>query len=124
MPKNPAFVEELRHRGLLSDEVINRILKTYKQDTYAVFRHLIAEGVLTKNDASALWADTLNVSWVDLSSSFFQTELLEKLPRDFAKKNETILVYRLGDMITAAMSDPTNIDLVVEMQKPGCAIFQ
>lgn len=117
MPKNPAFIEELRHRELLSDEVINRILKTHKQDTYAVFRHLIAEGVLTKNDAAALWADSLNVSWVDLSSSFFQTELLEKLPRDFAKKNEVILVYRLGEMVTAAMSDPTNVDLVVEIQK-------
>lgn len=117
MPKNPAFVEELRNRRLLADEVINRILKTYKQDTYAVFRHLIAEGILSKNDASILWADTLNVSWIDLTSSFFQTELLEKLPRDFAKKNEAILVYRLGGMITAAMSDPTNTDLVVEMQK-------
>ena len=58
------------------------------------------------------WADSMNVAYVDPFASVITDEAVSKIPLEVAKKSKSIGLYVLDGVLTVAMADPLNVDLV------------
>ena len=70
---NKGFVEDLRNRSPEIAAKINGLLRTDK-DHYSVLLYAAQNSILPVNELSKLWADHLNVAWIDLKSTLFQPD--------------------------------------------------
>jgi type IV pilus assembly protein PilB len=78
---------------------------------------LIDERILPKEDACKLWADSLGVAYVDPFTSVVTDEAVEKIPVEIAKKTKAIGLYVLNGVLTVAMADPADADLVKRLSQ-------
>ena len=83
--------------------------------------------LLPKDDACRYWADAINAAYVDPFASTISEEAVEKLPLDVARKAQAIGIYVLENVLTVAMADPTDEELVNRLgmiaQMPVSPVF-
>ncbi len=78
---------------------------------------LIDEKILPKEDACKLWADSLEVAYVDPFASVITDEALEKIPVEIAKKTKAIGLYVLNGVLTVAIASPGDADLIKRLSQ-------
>ena len=115
-PANPGFVNAVRKQALLPERDIERALGA-EQDAYRLLRHLIASGTLSRRDGIRVWAEGFGTTGIDIRDTLVSHALLQRLPRQFAEKHQLMLVYQLGDRITAAAADPANTAIIAAAQR-------
>ena len=115
-PANPGFIAAVRKRGLLPERDLVRALGK-DQNAFHLLRHLAASGTLSRPETVRMWADGFATTGIDIKDTLVDTQLLRLLPRQFAERHQIMLVYKLGDRITAAVADPTNTMAIAEAQK-------
>ena len=115
-PKNPGFVAAVRKRGLLSERDMQRALGE-DQNAYRLLRHLVASGLINRRESIRIWAEGFGTSGIDIPDTLVDRSILLRLPREFAETHQVMLVYKLGDRITAAAADPANKAILVEAER-------
>ena len=125
---NPAFVRAIADRHLLTPEEMQDVLGP-AGDASRLLRHLINRHLIPRSDAVRLWADGFGVGFVDLDKTLFQASVVQLLDRKFAERHRMILVYQMGDAVTAAMANPADREAVGLVSKligrpvsPVCAM--
>ncbi len=115
-PKNPGFVEAVRKLALMPER---DLLRTLGDDlnAYRVLRHLFATGQVSLRDGIRMWAEGFGTSGIDIHDTLVDRSVLVRLPRDFAETHQVMLVYRLGDRITAVAADPANKAVIAEAER-------
>ena len=125
-PKNSAFVE--RVRGLPNFDYKEELgaLATRLEGS-ALVQAAIDEKMLSKDDACRHWADSIRVAYVDPFASVITDEAIEKIPVEIAKKVKAIGLYVLNGVLTVAIGDPTDANLVKRLgqiaQMPVSPVF-
>ncbi len=104
---NSRFIEIIKGKGLITKEDAVALLQRYKGDAYAVLKHIIKSGTVTRQQIGEAWGDSLSVAYVDLSKTLFQSNLSKMLPEHFAREHKMVLLYKLGDAVTVACANPT-----------------
>ena len=104
-PRNPGFVEAVRKQGLIPERELERALGA-DRNAFRLLRHLCASGVLNRRDGIRAWADGYGVTGIDINDTLVDHSVLLLLPQPFAEAHQVMLVYRLGERITAAVADP------------------
>jgi type IV pilus assembly protein PilB len=117
MKKNPGFVNLLVSEAIIAEDVAQRLLQKFNDDAFAVLLHLIRTNTAQKNTMGRLWGDSIRVSYVDMSTTLFQREIVRQLPESFARSNHMILLYQFGDAVTAAVSNPTDHFVLQEAER-------
>ncbi len=117
MRNNPRFMESLVNASILTENDAEKIRLKFNNDAYEVLLHLAASGTLDKEQLGRLWADTFNLSYVNLEKTLFVAEAVEKLPEDFALQHNLIPIYIIDNVITAAMSEPLNQSVIREAEQ-------
>lgn len=117
MLKNPRFIDLVTQSGILTAENARRLLKRYHEDAFAVLMHLVRLHPHRRTDLGRLWGDSIGVAYVDPGKSLFQRAIVQLLPEEFARRNHFILLYKFGDAVTAAASEPTNRFVLEEAVK-------
>lgn len=106
--KNSAFLNLLVTRGILTEESSFRLEEKFKENGFAILLHLVRINNTPKAVLGRLWADSLNLSYVDMRKTLFQRSVVHLLPEEFARKHQMILIYQFGDAVTAALSNPAD----------------
>jgi type IV pilus assembly protein PilB len=121
-PRNPGFVSAIRKQARLPDRDLARALGP-EEDAFRLLRHLIASGELNRRDAIRIWAEGFATTGIDIRDTLVDRDVLKRLPREFAEKHQIMLVYRLGDRVTAVAADPSNTLVVSEAARiAGCRL--
>jgi type IV pilus assembly protein PilB len=115
-PDNPGFVSAVRRQGRLPERDLARALGE-DQNAFRLLRHLLASGTLSRRDAIRVWAEGFGTTGIDIRDTLIDHELLRRLPRPFAEKHQIMLVYRLGDRVTAAAADPSSKLAIAEAER-------
>lgn len=93
----------------------------------ALVQAVIDAKYLGKDDACRHWADSLHVAYVDPFASVITDEAIEKIPVEIAKKIKAIGLYVLNGVLTVAIGDPTDANLVKRLgqiaQMPVSPVF-
>lgn len=96
-------------------------------DGVEIVQVLIDERILTKDDACKLWADSLGVAYVDPFGSLITDEAVERIPIEIAKKTKAIGLYVINGVLTVAMTEPADTDLIKRLsqiaQMPVSPVF-
>ena len=113
---NSEFIADLKKNHPDFSPTIQRILKEGK-DHYHVLMYCVRnKRPISGKEACKLWSDHLGVAWVDLNKSLFQPSAVKKMPRELAKENAALPMYQLAGVITTAMADPVNYDLINKIE--------
>ena len=80
--------------------------------TLQMLQAIIAENILPKDQACALWANSIGIAYVDPLASIISDEALQKIPAEIATKTRSIPLYMLAGVVTVAMAEPNDADLV------------
>ena len=127
MTRNPKFIELTVSEGLLTQDDADSLLEKYSGDASEVLAHLLRGAVAPKNALGKLWGDSIGISYVELGKTIFQSEVVNRLPKQFAQKNRMIPLYQMGDVVTVAAASPTDLDLIQSaramMGAPVSAVF-
>ena len=111
-PKSKSFLERIRDipRFDFTQEVAG--LSARLGETTQLLQAVIDEKYLPKDEACRYWADALNVAYVDPFASLITEEAVEKIPVEVAKKARTLALYIVDGVLTVAMADPGDAELV------------
>ncbi len=97
---------------LVAPEVIAQLTEAHGRGTLAMLEALITEKHLPKDQACTLWGNSMGKAYVDPLASLISDEALEKIPREIAVKTRAIPIYVFDGVVTVAMAEPENADLV------------
>ncbi|MEY2880631.1 MAG: hypothetical protein RLZZ15_3011 [Verrucomicrobiota bacterium] len=126
-PKVKAFVERIKKLPNFDYGAEVSVLLERHGDGVEFLAALIEDKILSKDDACRYWADAMNVAYVDPFSSTITEEAIEKLPVEVAKKVKAIGLYVLNRVLTVAMANPHDADLIRRLsqiaQMPVSAVF-
>ena len=126
-PKSSQFLERIRklpHFDFATEVegLFNRL-----GDTPHLLQAIVDEKYLTKDEACRQWADARSVAYVDPFASIITDEATAKIPVEVAKKAKAIGLYVIDGVLTMAMADPGDAELVRRLsqiaQVPVSAVF-
>ena len=115
-PKNPGFVNAVRKQALLAERDLERALGK-EENAYRVLRHLFESGQMSRRDGIRVWAEGFGNTGIDINDTLVDRSVMLRLPRKFAEAHQIMLVYKLGDRITAAAADPSNKAVIAEAER-------
>ncbi len=126
-PNSRAFVARLRALPNFDFKAELESLVSRHGDSIKLLEAVIADKLTVKDEACRYWADSLNVAYVDPFVSTITEEAVEKIPAEVAKKAQAIGLYVIDGVLTAAMAEPHQADLVKRLsliaQMPVSPVF-
>lgn len=118
---NPKFLELLISEGIIVEKHSRLLKEKFEEDGLAMLIHFIKRGLSSKDQLCRLWAGSLGFAYVDLDKTLIQHDTVMKLPADFARRENMIPIYQLGDAITIATSNPSNRRSLMQAERmAGC----
>jgi type IV pilus assembly protein PilB len=81
-------------------------------DSVALVQAVVDEKLLPKDDVCRVWADTMDVAYVDPFASVITEEAIERIPVEVARKVKAIGLYVLNGVLTVAMANPEDPELL------------
>lgn len=115
--QNNTFLDLIRDRegGLLSED-IEPILQRTDGPTLAFLEELIDKELMGKNKACKLWADALNLAYVNPLIAVVTPDAVSRIPGEIARKAEVIGLYVINNVLTVAMSRPRDQRLLKQIE--------
>jgi len=111
-PQSNRFVEQIRELPNFDfGSELDALVKQHT-GTIGLVQAIVDAKYTSKDDACRLWADSLNVAYVDPFASVTTDEAVQKLPLEIAKKVRAIGLYVINGVLTTAMATPNDADLV------------
>ncbi|AQT68911.1 Type II traffic warden ATPase [Anaerohalosphaera lusitana] len=115
----------LLERGLISDEQIAEALSVQKAEGH---RKLLGEILVelnfcTENQISSALAEAYGVPYAQVTPKLCDPAVVETLPRDFCEEHVVLPLFRVYDVLTVAVSEPSNVFMLDEIERiSGCKV--
>jgi type IV pilus assembly protein PilB len=111
---NSRFVEMLAKGTppLVPASAIAQLGADHGLGTLEMLQSIITENILPKDQACVFWANSIGIAYVDPLASLISDEALQKIPVEIATKTRAIPLYVLAGVVTVAMAEPNDADLV------------
>ncbi len=116
MSDNKEFIDALIAARVASDGDLNLMLDQYNGDAFLVIQTLLRKEAAPKETLGKIWGDLNKIAYVDLEKTIFQSSAVLRLPERTARKLQLIPLYRLGDRVTAAVSNPMDKTAIREAE--------
>jgi type IV pilus assembly protein PilB len=115
--RNDEFMELLVKERVLTEEDKNNLLKKFNGSAADILHYLIEGGAASRDLMAKLWGDSINKAYVDLGRTMINYDLFAMLPSETAKKFRVVPLYKFGDTVTIAVSDPEDMEAVRACEK-------
>ena len=107
----------LRDLGKIRWKKLDELLAESEDDCSRFCEIAIRDNLLRQDEAGKLVADTLELTYLNLSQTIFDKELATRLPREVATRHVALPVYKLGAAITVAMEHPRDVGAISDLEK-------
>ena len=84
------------------------MIKSADGDAIKFAQFVIQEGYLDRDTAGDLLAEQFNCSYINLSKSLFQQDIVERLPAEMAARYRAIPLFKFGSAVTVGMAEPND----------------
>jgi len=115
----------LQARGVVTSEQIDMALQEQKANGH---RKLLGELLVemnycTENQIASALAEAYAVPYAQVSPKLCDARTLELFPRDFLEEHIVLPLFKVYDVLTVAVSEPTNVFLIDEIEHiSGCKV--
>jgi type IV pilus assembly protein PilB len=106
-------------RGVVTQEQIEKALAEQKEKGH---RKLLGELLVemnycTENQIASALAEAYDVPYAQVSPKICDAKVLDILPRGFLEEHIVLPLFKVGDKLTVAVSEPTNVFLIDEIER-------
>jgi type IV pilus assembly protein PilB len=106
-------------RGVVTQEQIEKVLAEQKEKGH---RKLLGELLVemnycTENQIASALAEAYDVPYAQVSPKICDAKVLDILPREFLEEHIILPLFKVGDKLTVAVSEPTNVFLIDEIER-------
>jgi type IV pilus assembly protein PilB len=108
--------EMLVRDGIVSPSDLESAISVQTEQGGSLGRIIIDSGYASEWEIAAALGKQLEVPFLTLSHYEIDPEILESIPVDIVKKYQIVPVDKIGDTLTVALSDPSNIYLLDELR--------
>ena len=110
----------LVERGIVTSEQVEKALgeQDGKKEHHKLLGELLVElGYCTENQIAAALAEAYGVCYAQVNPKICDAKTLEILPRDFMEEYTVLPLFKVHDVLTVAVSEPTNVFLIDEIER-------
>ena len=108
--------ELLLQEDLITVEQLERALEEQSRSGTRLGYCLVAMNMVSESDLTRILSRQFHMPAVDLSSIEVDDKVLNLIPAEFASKNLIMPIRRSGRTLTAAMADPTDLNVVDDLR--------
>jgi len=115
----------LQAQGIVTAKQIEQLLAKQSEKGYRKLlgELLVEEGYCTENQIAAALAQAYSVPYAQISPKICDPKVLEILPRKFLEEHIVLPLFKVHNMLTVAVSEPTNVFLIEEIKRAsGCNV--
>jgi len=112
-------------RGVVTAEQVEKALTEQKEKGHhKLLGELLVEmNYCTENQIASALAEAYGVPYAQVSPKICDPKTLEILPREFLEEHIVLPLFKVHDVLTVAVSEPTNVFLMDEIERiSGCRI--
>jgi len=112
-------------RGVVTTEQIDRALAEQSEEGHRkLLGELLVEmGYCTENQIAAALAEAYGVPYAQVGPKICDPKAIEILPRDFLEEHIVLPLFKINDVLTVAVGEPTNVFLMDEIERiSGCKV--
>jgi len=115
----------LLSRGIVTAEQIEKALTEQKEKGH---RKLLGELLVemnycTENQIASALAEAYGVPYAQVCPKICDAKAIEILPREFLEEHIILPLFKVYDVLTVAVSEPTNVFLIDEIERiSGCKV--
>jgi type IV pilus assembly protein PilB len=112
-------------RGVVNQEQIDRALAEQRDKGHRkLLGELLVEmGYCTENQISSALAEAYGVPYAQVTPKICDPKAVEILPREFLEAHIVLPLFKVHDCLTVAVSEPTNVFLIDEIERvSGCKV--
>ncbi len=102
--------ERLLHAGLVSSENLDVALQEQSRRGVRLGEALHDLGLVDENHLLPLLAEQLGVDWVRIRDGLVDPDTVRLLPRSVATELSALILFRVGNELTVAIADPSDLD--------------
>ncbi|MDD4871418.1 MAG: type II secretion system ATPase GspE [Kiritimatiellae bacterium] len=111
MTSNDQYVLQiLREHAVVSEEQIQKAMEAPGNPDASVVDKLLESGVLTESEVLATLAGQFGMELMSLKGVDITPEIRDMVPVDIARRYKVVPVFKTGDTLTVALSDPLDFD--------------
>ncbi|HNX91430.1 MAG TPA: ATPase, T2SS/T4P/T4SS family [Candidatus Omnitrophota bacterium] len=103
------IVGTLLSSGKLSKEKYDSFIKKFQPKDDDILQKIVEAGVVSERDILVVISREVGIPPIDLSKVKFEEDVMRMIPEKLAKKYDLIVVSRVGENMTVAVNDPTDI---------------
>ena len=108
--------ESLVEKGLLTAEQLRQAELRVKADAEPLRKVLIKKGLISEEILAAFLSQELDLPFIDLTNYLIEAEVIDLVPEALARKHLLVPILKIGNDLTVAMVDPSDIFAVDELQ--------
>lgn len=127
MELTESLIASLQEKAHVPPAPLAGMIRAAKNDAVDFVQFVIQDGYLERDTAGELLASQLNRTYVNLSKTLFQEEMLSMLTGEIAQRYQAIPFYHLGNAVTVAMVSPNDQRVVKVLEnlfmKPISPVF-
>jgi type IV pilus assembly protein PilB len=116
MNKSTKIGQALLEEKLITQEQLDEALSEQALSGKKLGGIFIEKGYISDVDFTKVLAKRLKTAYVDLESMQLDTEIVNIIPQEFARKNCLIPIDQVGKNLIVAMSDPLNFYVIEDMR--------
>ena len=112
-------------RGIVTAEQIEKALAEQKEKGHRkLLGELLVEmGYCTENQIASALAQGYGVPYAQVTPKICDPKVIEILPRDFLEEYIVLPLFKVDNVLTIAVSEPTNVFLIEEIERiSGCKV--
>ncbi|MDO8412954.1 MAG: GspE/PulE family protein [Gallionellaceae bacterium] len=122
-----SLIASLQEKAHVPPAPLASMIRAAKNDAVDFAQFVIQDGYLDRDTAGEWLASQLNRTYVNLSKTLFQEEMLSMLTVEIAQRYQAIPFYNLGNAVTVAMVSPNDQQVVTVLEnllmKPVSPVF-
>ena len=108
--------EVLLERGIINRKELEKALAHQKDHGGQLGQILIQQGAVTEDEVALALTAQYGFPYLPLSKYEIDTELTGLIPETTAKQYCLIAIDRIGNALTLAMADPSNVQAIEEIE--------
>ena len=112
-------------RSVVTAEQIEKALAEQREKGHRkLLGELLVEmGYCTENHIASALAEAYDVPYAQVSPKICDVKAIELLPREFLEEHVVLPLFKVDDVLTVAVSEPTNVFLIDEIERiSGCKV--
>jgi len=109
--------EILVNEGILTEEMLAKVLNEQKKTNLRFGQYLIRQGIVKEKQIIDLLSEQLNIKKYQVSEYPLDLDLVRYIPIDVAQKNQVVPLRIKGNLLEVGIADPLDIKILDHIEK-------